>query len=92
MKFKTKGVCSEEIEFEVADGRLKGVRFVKGCSGNLQAIGRLVEGMKVQEAIEKLSGIRCGGKATSCADQLARALAAYQGKEESRRVLEGANR
>lgn len=74
MKYKTKDVCSTEIEFDIDGNKLKNVRFSKGCSGNLQAISRLVEGMELEEAIEKLSGISCGGSYTSCPDQLATAL------------------
>lgn len=74
MVYKTKGVCSQLINFEVEDGKIKNVSFMGGCSGNLQGISRLVEGMDVQEAIKRLEGIRCGYKATSCPDQFAQAL------------------
>ncbi|MBQ7668474.1 MAG: TIGR03905 family TSCPD domain-containing protein [Clostridia bacterium] len=73
--YKTFGTCSHEITFEINDGILSNVHFVGGCNGNLQGIGKLVEGMKVEEVIEKLKGINCNGKGTSCPDQLARALA-----------------
>lgn len=73
-KHKLQGVCSKEVSFSVADGRLKGVKFVNGCPGNLEAMARLLEGMPVKEAIAKLRGIACGDKATSCSDQLARVL------------------
>lgn len=72
--YKTKGTCSQEIFFELVDGRLKGVRFMGGCNGNLQGIAALTEGMKAEEAMKKLSGIRCGFKQTSCPDQLAKAI------------------
>ncbi len=72
--YKTKGTCSQQITFDLEDGIVKNVKFFGGCNGNLQGISVLVEGMKVQEAIERLLGIRCGFKATSCPDQLARAL------------------
>lgn len=63
------------IDFEIDDnGLIRNVVFTGGCNGNLQGISRLVEGMKVEEAINKLEGIRCGYKSTSCPDQLARAL------------------
>ncbi len=78
MVYKTKGVCSQKIDFDVVDGKVTGVSFLGGCNGNLQGIGALVEGMEVEEAIRRLSGIRCGFKSTSCPDQLAKALAAYQ--------------
>ncbi len=74
MKYRTKGTCSREIEFDIRDGRVRDVQFVGGCNGNLQGIGRLVEGMEAKECIEKLKGIRCGFKETSCPDQLAKAL------------------
>ncbi len=72
--YKTKGTCSSRIDFSVEDGKLHGVTFTGGCNGNLQGIGRLVEGMPVEEAVSRLSGIRCGFKPTSCPDQLARAI------------------
>ena len=73
--YLTKGTCSQMIDFEIDDnGLIRNVVFTGGCNGNLQGISRLVEGMKVEEAIYKLEGIRCGYKSTSCPDQLARAL------------------
>ena len=77
MKFTTSGVCSREIEFEVIDGKLHGVRYLGGCNGNLQGVGALVEGMEIHEAITRLKGIKCGMKGTSCPDQLATALEQY---------------
>lgn len=74
MEYKTKGTCSRAIHFDITDGKVHNVSFVGGCNGNLQGIGRLVEGMEVHECIKKLEGIRCGFKSTSCPDQLARAL------------------
>jgi len=72
--YNTRGVCSRKIDFEIEDGVVKNVRFLGGCNGNLQGIGKLVEGMKVEEVIEKLEGLNCNGKGTSCPDQLAQAL------------------
>jgi len=72
--YKTKGVCSKEIHFEIEGDTIKSVKFIGGCSGNTQGVSRLVEGMKVQEAIDRLSGIDCNGKGTSCPDQLSKAL------------------
>lgn len=72
--YRTKGTCSRSIKFDIEDGKVKNVRFEGGCNGNLQGIGKLVEGMSVDEVIEKLGGIRCGFKSTSCPDQLANAL------------------
>lgn len=79
MRYMTKGTCSSAIDIEVADGIITSVAFTGGCNGNLQGISRLVEGMKVEDAISKLKGIRCGFKATSCPDQLALALESLQG-------------
>ena len=78
MEYKTRGVCSQKISFNVEDGKVRNVSFLGGCNGNLQGIGALVEGMDIEEAIDRLSGIRCGFKNTSCPDQLAQALAQYQ--------------
>ena len=72
--YKPKGVCSQNIEFEIEDKKIKNVRFEGGCNGNLKGIGALVEGMDVSEAIKRLKGITCGFKRTSCPDQLALAL------------------
>lgn len=74
MTYKTSGTCSQAINFNIVDGKLTGVKFIGGCSGNTQGICRLVEGMPVTEVIERLEGIKCGFKETSCPDQLARAL------------------
>ncbi len=72
--YKTSGTCSREILFEIEDGKVKNLRFIGGCNGNLQGIGALVEGMKVEDVIARVEGISCGGRPTSCPDQLARAL------------------
>lgn len=72
--YKTKGTCSTNIELNVEDGIVKEVTFWGGCNGNLQGISLLVKGMKAEEVIAKLEGIRCGGKLTSCPDQLCNAL------------------
>lgn len=77
-QYTPQGVCSRGITFEVVDGRLHDVRFIAGCPGNLLAIGKLLEGMRVEEAVQRLKGIRCDNKPTSCADQLAIALEQYQ--------------
>lgn len=73
-EYKTKGTCSQRIFFDVEEGKVKNVQFVGGCNGNLKGIAALVEGMNVEEVISRMEGIRCGMKATSCPDQLARAL------------------
>ena len=72
--YQTQGVCSKRMLIDVEDGVVRSVQVVGGCNGNLQGISSLVEGMKVDEVIRRLSGIQCGGKPTSCPDQLARAL------------------
>lgn len=72
--YKTQGTCSTNIELNVEDGVVKKVTFFGGCNGNLQGISRLVEGMKVEDVLQKLEGVRCGGKPTSCPDQLCHAL------------------
>lgn len=72
--YKTQGTCSTNIELNVVDGIVEEVAFWGGCHGNLQGISCLVKGMPVEEVIRKLEGIRCGRKATSCPDQLCRAL------------------
>lgn len=74
MIYKPSGVCSSAIDIQVEGDIIKSVSFTGGCNGNLQGISRLVEGMKTADAIEKLKGIKCGFKSTSCPDQLAKAL------------------
>ena len=79
--YQTKGVCARSIEIEIEDGVIQLVRFHGGCSGNTQGVAALVKGMTAKDAIERLSGIRCGFKSTSCPDQLAQALKAYLAKQ-----------
>ena len=74
MQYRPKGVCSQLIQFDIEDNKVKNVVFTGGCNGNLQGIARLIEGMDVDEAISRIDGIRCGFKATSCPDQLSKAL------------------
>ena len=74
MTYKTSGTCSQLINFDLVDGTVSNVSFVGGCNGNLQGIGKLVEGMKAEEVIDRLKGIKCGMRPTSCPDQLAKAL------------------
>ena len=73
-----KGVCSRQIQFELDGDVVRGVKFTGGCNGNLQGIGKLVEGMDIDDVIQKLDGINCNGRGTSCPDQLAQALKAYK--------------
>lgn len=75
--YKTQGVCSRSIEIDVEDGIIINAKFNGGCAGNTQGVASLLKGMKVEDAIERLDGIRCGFKPTSCPDQLARALKAH---------------
>ena len=72
--YKTSGTCSRAITFDLEDGKVKNVEFQGGCNGNLKGIAALVEGMDANDAVEKLRGITCGFKSTSCPDQLSRAL------------------
>ena len=77
-KYKTQFTCAREVQFEVDENDvLTFVKFVGGCAGNTQGVAALVAGMKIEDAIERLSGIRCGFKSTSCPDQLAAALREY---------------
>lgn len=76
--YNPKGVCSRQFTIEVEDGVVGSVSIVGGCSGNLQGIAALLKGMKVEEAIERMEGIRCGFKSTSCPDQIAKALKTVQ--------------
>lgn len=80
MEYRPKGVCSQNIIVELDGDRIKHVEFIGGCSGNTQGVSRLVEGMKAEEAIARLEGIRCGMRPTSCPDQLSKALKKALGK------------
>ena len=83
MTYKTKGICAKEIQVEILNGKVQEVQFVGGCMGITVGISALVKGLDVQQVIEKLQGIDCGGRGTSCPDQLAKALKQYNlGKEE----------
>ena len=72
--FRTRGVCARNITFDLEDGVIKEVSFMGGCNGNLKAISKLVDGMDAQKVIDILKGNDCGGRGTSCADQLAIAI------------------
>ena len=72
--YKTTGTCSTMIKFDLDGDIVRNVQFMGGCNGNLQGVSRLVEGMKVDELEERLKGISCNGRPTSCPDQLARAV------------------
>ena len=75
IQYQTQGTCSRSIDIEVEDGIVKDVKFNGGCHGNTQGVSSLVRGMKVEDVIARLDGIRCKDKPTSCPDQLAKALA-----------------
>ena len=75
IEYKTKGTCSTKLRFDLQDGKVHSVSFDDGCDGNLKALGLLVEGMSAEELVAKLKGLRCGKRKTSCADQLATAIA-----------------
>ncbi|MDR1952796.1 MAG: TIGR03905 family TSCPD domain-containing protein [Elusimicrobiota bacterium] len=83
-EYKPSGVCSTLIEFQIEDGLIKNVVFTKGCNGNGKGIAALVEGMAAQDVMEKLSGIKCKYKSTSCPDQLAKAVDNALNKNSSR--------
>lgn len=72
--YTPQGTCSTQIDIDVENDVIENVTFTNGCNGNTQGISRLVKGMKVEDVISRLEGIRCGYKGTSCPDQLARAL------------------
>lgn len=72
--YKTRGVCAQQISFNIDGDKITDVSFLGGCNGNLKAISKLVDGMSVDEIEEKLLGNTCGFKSTSCADQLAKAV------------------
>lgn len=77
MHYITKGTCSRAIDFDVENGKVKNVNFTMGCMGNTQGVAALIEGMDIHEAIDRIKGIDCGGRGTSCPDQLAKALELY---------------
>ena len=81
MVYKTSGVCSSAISFEIDDqGKVHDVKFQGGCSGNTQGVAHLIEGMDAKEAVKRLEGIRCGFRPTSCPDQIAKALKGAMGE------------
>ena len=81
--YQTKGVCSRQIDMDIDNGIIVDAKFTGGCSGNTQGVAALVIGMTVEEAIQRLEGIRCGFKPTSCPDQLAKALKKHLEKKEA---------
>ncbi|QAT49826.1 TIGR03905 family TSCPD domain-containing protein [Caproiciproducens sp. NJN-50] len=83
-RYKTHGTCSSEMLIELDGDIIRSVRIMGGCSGNLQGICALIEGMKADEVIRRFSGIRCGSRPTSCPDQLAKALMQAREKAASK--------
>lgn len=77
-RYRLQGVCSQEIVIDIENGIVKDLKVIGGCSGNLQGIANLVKGRTVDEVIERLNGIKCGFKPTSCPDQIAKALEQYK--------------
>ena len=73
-RFYTQGICCKAFDVDVEDGKVLSVKFYGGCDGNGHGICRLVEGMQAEDVVRRLKGIDCGGKGTSCPDQLARAI------------------
>ena len=86
VQYKTKGVCSKQMNVKLDDeGVVRSVEIIGGCHGNGQGVARLVEGMKAEDAIAKMAGIKCGYKQTSCPDQLSRALTIALREAEKRK-------
>ena len=73
-EYKTKGTCSQRIFFEIEDGKVHNVQYLGGCNGNLQGISRLIKGRPAAEVADTMLGVDCGGRGTSCPDQIAKAL------------------
>lgn len=90
IRYKTKGVCANQMNVKLDDqGVVQAVEIIGGCNGNGQGVARLVEGMKAEDAIGKMAGIRCGYKQTSCPDQLSKALTIALREQEKRRNAGG---
>ena len=85
IQYKTKGVCSQQMNVKIEDGVVQKVEIVGGCHGNSQGVARLVEGMRAEVAIQRLDGIHCGMKETSCPDQLSKALQIALAEEAKRK-------
>ena len=83
--YKTKGVCPQQMNVKIGDGVGQKGESAAGCHGNSQGVARLVEGMRAEDAIQKIQGIRCGYKATSCPDQLSKALQIALAEEAKRK-------
>ena len=84
--YSPKRVCATHIEFEIDGDVVRDIHFENGCHGNLQGLARLAEGRKIAEVVELLAGIKCGDRATSCPDQLAKALKKYRPKKTRKKI------
>jgi len=84
IRYRTSGTCSQMIGISIIDNRINDIEFLGGCQGNLTGISNLVKGMTIDEVIERLHGIDCAGRGTSCPDQLAKCLIEY--KERSKQL------
>ena len=83
IQYQTSGVCCGIMQVKITDNCIEDAEFLGGCNGNLQGIKSLIKGMKIDDVIEKLQGIKCGSKDTSCPDQLAKCLIAYKNKSKT---------
>lgn len=81
-RYKPQGVCSREMIFEIEGDIVKSVKIIGGCAGNTLGLSNLIKGMKIKDVIEKLKGIPCGFRSTSCPDQLAKALEEYNSENQ----------
>ncbi len=81
IQYRPSGVCSRFMSVKIKDGIIQDAEIIGGCSGNLQGIKSLIRGMKADEVISRLKGIKCGDKQTSCPDQLARCLMSYKNQK-----------
>ena len=85
--YNTYGTCSKQIIIKLEDDIIQDIEFIGGCHGNLQGIGQLAKGMKIDDIIQKLKGIRCGSKTTSCPDQLALGLKKYIEEKRKTKIV-----
>lgn len=79
INFEPDGVCTKEIKYQIKDGLIKNLSFTSGCSGNLKALAVLMDGMSVVDVKDKLRGITCGSRSTSCVDQLVKSIEKHEG-------------
>ena len=86
-EYFTKGTCSRKITFDIVDGCIQNLRFEGGCDGNLKGVAKLAEGMRASEVVERLRGLKCGWKNTSCQDQLARAIEEALEKSDAKKAV-----